>query len=42
MDSISVFVLAFGGGCLTGVVLHLWLRHRRRRAADHAGDVRIA
>lgn len=32
MDPISVFVVAFGGGFLTGMVLCLW---SRRSGRDH-------
>jgi hypothetical protein len=42
MDSISVFAVAFGAGCLTGLVVHFWLRRRRRHASDHAVSVRTA
>jgi hypothetical protein len=40
MDSISVFLIAFGAGCLTGLVVHVWMRQRRRRVSEHTGTVR--
>jgi hypothetical protein len=42
MDLISVFVIAFGAGCLTGVVAVLWSRHARRSDPDARGRTEAA
>ena len=46
MDSISVFFIGFGVGCLTGVVVRFWLSHwqtnRRSGAIWHTTQDSIA
>jgi len=36
MTSMMVFLIAFGGGCLTGAVLGFWFRDRRASESSRA------
>lgn len=42
MASIVVFAAGFAAGCLTGGIVCLRLRHRRRRGTAHARDAELA
>jgi|APFre7841882630_1041343.scaffolds.fasta_scaffold03109_2 hypothetical protein len=41
MTLILVFAVAFSAGCLTGVAVHLWLRHQQKSDSNGAGDAQV-